>query len=129
MNNTSLIFFQRLYKHPPFFSKSYPIYNPERNYLKPISGYRHKFSLTKVHQYNVNQNKITIIYASSQNQTIPLIFWSSNPIYQIHKKYKLRLIFLQVYNNSLYKIMLPLGNLGDCEKIQLFCQQNKENLE
>ena len=35
--NTSLTFFQRLNKQPPFFSKFYPIYNQEKKYLKPLS--------------------------------------------------------------------------------------------
>ena len=38
MKNTALTLFQRLNRKPPFFSKFYPIYNQERNYLKPVSG-------------------------------------------------------------------------------------------
>ena len=35
---TSLTFFQRLNKQPPFFSKFYPIFNQQRKHLKPLSG-------------------------------------------------------------------------------------------
>ena len=38
IKTTSLTFFQRLNKKPPFFSKFYPIYNQQREYLKPLSG-------------------------------------------------------------------------------------------
>ena len=55
--NTSLTFFQRLNKQPPFFSKFYPIYNQERTYLKPLSENVYNFSFKQIHQYDKNQNK------------------------------------------------------------------------
>ena len=55
--DTSLTFFQRLNKQPPFFSKFYPIYNQERKYLKPLSGNVYNFSIKQVHQYDKNQKK------------------------------------------------------------------------
>ena len=48
MKNTSLTFFQRLNKQPPFFSKFYPIYNQERKYLEPLSGNVYDFSVKQV---------------------------------------------------------------------------------
>ena len=38
MQNTTLTFFQRMNKQPPFFSKFYPIYNKKRKHFKPLSG-------------------------------------------------------------------------------------------
>ena len=55
--NTTLTFFQRLNKQPPFFSKFYPIYNQERKHLKPLSGNIYNFSIKQVHQYDKSQNK------------------------------------------------------------------------
>ena len=57
MKNTSLTFFLRLNKQPPFFFKFYLKYNQERKYLKPLSGNGYKFSIKQVHQYDKNQNK------------------------------------------------------------------------
>ena len=57
MKNTSLTFFQREKKQPPFFSKFYPIYNQERKHLKPLAGYVYNFPISQVHQYNMKQNK------------------------------------------------------------------------
>ena len=48
--DTSLTFFQRLNKQPPFFSKFYPIYNQKRKHLKPLSGNIYNFSIKQVHQ-------------------------------------------------------------------------------
>ena len=50
MQNTALIFFQRMNKQPPFFSKFYPIYNKERKHLQPLSGYIYDFPIKHVHQ-------------------------------------------------------------------------------
>ena len=36
--SSALLFFQRLNKQPPFFSKFYSIYNQQRKHLKPLSG-------------------------------------------------------------------------------------------
>ena len=55
--NTSLTFFQRFNKQPPFFSKFYPIYNQERKHLKPLSGNVYNFPIKQVHQYDKDQNK------------------------------------------------------------------------
>ena len=55
--NTSLTFFQRLNKQPPFFSNFYPIYTQERNNLKPLSGNVYNFSIKQNHQYDKDQNK------------------------------------------------------------------------
>ena len=43
--NTALTIFQRKNKQPPFFSKFYPLYNQERNHLKPLSGKVYNFSI------------------------------------------------------------------------------------
>ena len=42
---TSLTFFQRLNKQPPFFSKFYPIFNQQRKHLKPLI---YNFSINQV---------------------------------------------------------------------------------
>ena len=57
MQKTALTFFQRMNKHTPFFSKFYPIYNEERKYPKPLSGYIYEFPVKQVHQYDKNQNR------------------------------------------------------------------------
>ena len=55
--DTSLTFFQRLNKQPPFFSKFFPIYNQQRKHLKPLSGNIYNFLVKQVHQYDKKQNK------------------------------------------------------------------------
>ena len=57
IKNTSLTFFQRLNKQPPFFCKFCLIYNHRQKYLKQISGNVYNFSSKQVHQYDKNQNK------------------------------------------------------------------------
>ena len=57
MKNTSLTFFQRLNKRPPFSSKFYPLYNQESKRLKPVAGYVYNFPISQVHQNNMKQNK------------------------------------------------------------------------
>ena len=57
MKNTSLTFFHRINKQPPFFSKFYPIYDQEKKYLKTLSGNMYTFSIKQIHQYDKEQNK------------------------------------------------------------------------
>ena len=49
MKNTSITFFQRLNKQPPFFSKIFPTYNQEEKHLKPQAGDVYNFSISQVH--------------------------------------------------------------------------------
>ena len=51
------MFFQRINKQPPFFSKFYPIYNQERKHPKPLAGYIYNFAIKQVHQNDKEQNK------------------------------------------------------------------------
>ena len=60
--DTSLTFFQRLNKQPPFFSKFYPIYNQQRKHLKPLSGNIYNFSIKQVHQYDKKTKQTKILY-------------------------------------------------------------------
>ena len=73
---TSLTFFQRLNKQPPFFSKFYPIYNQQRKHLKPLSGNIYNFSIKQVHQYNKEQNKQKF-YMSDLNSNLFINFSKS----------------------------------------------------
>ena len=57
MKNTSLKFFQRINKQPPFSQKFYPIYNQERKQLKQLSGNMYNFSIKQNHHYDKQQNK------------------------------------------------------------------------
>ena len=57
MKNTSLTFFQRINKQPPFFSKLFPTCNQERKHLKPLSGNMYNNSIKQVHQYDKEQNE------------------------------------------------------------------------
>ena len=78
--NTTLTFFQRLNKQPPFFSKFYPIYNQERKYLKPLSGNVYNFLIKPVHQYDKNQNKQHFLCQTlNLNQSINFLESQSHP--------------------------------------------------
>ena len=48
LKNTSIFFFKRLNKQPPFSPKFYPICNQERKHLKPLAGYIYNFSTIQV---------------------------------------------------------------------------------
>ena len=61
MKNTALTFFQRLNKQPPIFSKFYPLYNQERENLKPLSEKVYNISMKQVHQYDKTKtNNISV---------------------------------------------------------------------
>ena len=115
MKNTALTFFQRLNKHPPFFSKFYPIYNQERKYLKPLSGNVYDFSIKKVHQYDKNQNKQQPFMSDLEFRPIHKFFLVTISSIKYMKTSNSDIISLHVYNNSPYQITLPLGLLGYCE--------------
>ena len=115
MPNTALTFFQRMNKQPTFFSKFYPIYNKERKHLKPLSGYINEFPIKQVYQYDKNQNKQHLHRSD-------LEFWPNHKFFRVTissikymKNTNSDIISLHVYNNSPYKISLPLGLLGFCE--------------
>ena len=103
-----MAFFQRINKQPPFFSKFYPIINQERKHLKPRSGNVYNFSIKQVHQNDKEQNKQHLLMSDLEFRPI-------------HKSIKYLKdsnsdkISLPIYNNSPYKITLPLGLLGFCE--------------
>ena len=113
--NTALTFFQRLNKQPPFFSKFYPIYNQNRKHLKPLSGNTYNFSIKQVHQYDKSQNKQQLFMSDFEFKPIHKFFKITISSIKYSKHTNSDIISLHVYNNTPYKITLPLGLLGYCE--------------
>ena len=114
MQNTALTFFQRMNK-PPFFSKFYPIYNKERNHLKALSGYIYEFPIKQVHQYDKIQNRQHLYMSDLEFRPIHKFFRVTTSSIKYMNNSNSDFISLPVYNNSPYKITLPLGLLGYCE--------------
>ena len=116
MKNTSLAFFQRLIKQPPFFSKFYPKYNQQQKYLKPLSGNVCNFSIKQVHQYDKTQNKKQHLFMSDlELKPIHKFFRIIISSIKYMKHSNSDIISLHVYKNSPYQIILPLGFIGYCE--------------
>ena len=115
MKNTALTFFQRLNKQPSFFSKFYPIYNQEQQYLKPISGKVYNFSIKQVHQYDKNQNKQQLFMSDFELKPIHKFFRITISSIKYMKSSNSDITSLHKYNNSPYQITLTLGLLGYCE--------------
>ena len=115
MKITALTFFQRINKQPPIFSKFYPIYNQERKHLKPLSGNVYNFSMKQVHQYDEEQNKQHLFMSDLEFRPIHKFFRVTISCIKYMKKSNSDTISLHIYNNSPYKITLPLGLLGYCE--------------
>ena len=115
MKNTALTFFQRLNKPPPFFSKFYPIYNQERNYLKPLSGSIYNFSIKQVHQYNKGQNRQQLFMSDFEFRPIHKFFKITISSIKYERNTNSDIISPHVYNNTPNKVTLPLGLLGYCE--------------
>ena len=115
MKNTALTFFQRLNEQPPFFSKFYPLYNQERKHLKPLSGNVYNFSVKQVHHYDKKQNKQHHFMSDLEFRPIHKFFRVTVSYIKYIKDSKSDMISLHIYNNSSYKITLPLGLLGYCE--------------
>ena len=113
--NTALTFFQRLNKQPPFFSKFYPIYNQQRKHLKPLSGNIYSFSIKQVHQYNKSQNKQQLFMSDFEFKPIHKFFKITISSIKYSNNTNSDIISLHVYNNTPYKVTLPLGLLGYCE--------------
>ena len=74
MKNTSLTFFLRINKQPPFFSKFYPIYNQERKQLKPLSGNMYNFSIKQFNHYDKRQNKKHLFMSDLEFRLIHKLF-------------------------------------------------------
>ena len=113
--DTSLTFFQRLNKQPPFFSKFYPIYNQQRKYLKPLSGNIYNFSIKQVHQYDKKQNRQQLYRSDFEFKPIHKFFKITISSIKYLKNSNSDIISLHVYNNTPYQVTLPLGLLGYCE--------------
>ena len=113
--DTSLTFFQRLNKQPPFFSKFYPIYNQQRKHLKPLSGNIYNFSIKQVHQYDKKQNKQKFYMSDFEFKPIHKFFKITISSIKYLKNSNSDIISLHVYNNTPYQVTLPLGLLGYCE--------------
>ena len=113
--DTSLTFFQRLNKQPPFFSKFYPIFNQQRKHLKPLSGNIYNFSIKQVHQYDKEQNKQRFYMSDFEFKPIHKFFKITISSIKYLKNSNSDIISLHVYNNTPYQVTLPLGLLGYCE--------------
>ena len=112
---TSLTFFQRLNKQPPFFSKFYPIFNQQRKHLKPLSGNIYNFSIKQVHQYDKEQNKQKFYMSDFEFKPIHKFFKITISSIKYLKNSNSDIISLHVYNNTPYQVTLPLGLLRYCE--------------
>ena len=97
--NTSLTFFQRLNKQPPFFSEFYPIYNQERKHLKPLSGNLYNFSIKQVHQYDKEQNKQHLFMSDLAFKPIHNFFRITISSIKYMKHSNSDIISLHVYKN------------------------------
>ena len=113
--DTSLTFFQRLNKQPPFFSKFYPIYNQQRKHLKPLSGNIYNFSIKQVHQNDKKQNKQQLYMSDFEFKPIHKFFKITISSIKYLKNSNSDIISLHVYNNTPYQVTLPLELLGYCE--------------
>ena len=112
MKNTSLTFFQRMNKQPPFFSKFYPVYNQERKHLKPLSGNMYNLSIEQFHQNEKEQNKQHLFKSDLAFKTIHKFFQLTISSIKYMKNSNSDIVSLHVYKNS-----PPLGFLGYCETI------------
>ena len=101
--DTSLTFFQRLNKQPPFFSKFYPIYNQQRKHLKPLSGNIYNFSIKQVHQYDKKQNKQKFYMSDFEFKPIHKFFKITISSIKYLKNSNSDIISLHVYNIHLTK--------------------------
>ena len=111
MKNTSLTVFQKLNKQPQFFSKFYPN-NQERKHLKPLSGNMFNFSIKQIHQYDKKQNKKHLFVSDLEIRPIHKFFRVIISSINYMKDSSSDMISLHIYNNSPYKIILPLALLG-----------------
>ena len=125
MKNTSLTFFQRISKQPPFFSKFYPIYNQERKHLKPLSANMYKFSINQIHQYDNEQNKQHLFMSELEFRPIHKFCRVTISSNKNMKNSISDMISLHIYNNSPYKITLPLGFLCYAETSATIFPQKK----
>ena len=126
--DTSLTFFQRLNKQPPFFSKFYPIYNQQRKHLKPLSGKIYNFSIKQVHQYDKKQNKQKFYMSDFEFKPIHKFFKITVSSIKYLKNSNSDIIYLHVYNNTPYQVTLPLGLLGYCETTLQYHQYTKKHI-
>ena len=109
MQNTTSTFLQRMNKQPPIFSKFYPIYNKERKHLKPLSAYIYEFPIKQIHQYDKNQNRQQLFMSDFEFRPIHKFSRITISSIKYMKNSNPDIISLHVYNNSPYKITLPLG--------------------
>ena len=70
MKNTALTSFQRIKEQPSLFFKFYTIYNQEQKHLKPLAGDIYNFSIKQVHQYDKEQNNISLCLTLNSDQFI-----------------------------------------------------------
>ena len=94
---------------------NYPIYNQKRKHLKPLSGDIYNFSIKQVHQYDKNQNKQQLFMSDFEFKPIHKFFKITISSIKYLKNTNSDTISLHIYNNTPYKVTLPLGLLGYCE--------------
>ena len=73
------------------------------------------FSTKQVHQYDKEQNKQPLFMSDLEFRPIHKFFWDTISSINYMKDSNSDMISLHIYNNSPYKITLPLGLLGYCE--------------
>ena len=115
MKITASTFSQRIKKQPHIFSKFYPKYNQERKHLKPLAGYIYKFSIKNVLQYDKKQNRQHLHMSDLEFRPLHKFFRVTISSIKYMKNSNSDKIYLHVYNNSPYKITLPLALLSYCE--------------
>ena len=106
---------QRINKQPQFFSKFFPIYNQERKHLKLVAGNNQNFSIKQVHEYDKEQYKQHLYMCDIEFRPIQKNFGVIISSIKYMKDSNSDITSLHVYNNSPYKLTLPLGLLGYCE--------------
>ena len=75
----------------------------------------YNFSIKQVHQYDKEQNKQHLCLSDLEFRPIHKFFRVTISTINYLKDSNSDMISLHVYNNSPYKIILPLGLLGYCE--------------
>ena len=75
----------------------------------------YNFSIKRIHQYDKEQNKQHLFMSDLEFRPIHNFFRLSISSIEYKKDSSFDTISLHIYNNSPYKIILPLGLLGYCK--------------
>ena len=82
--------------------------------MKPLSGNMYNFSIKQIHQNDTEQIKQRLFMSDLEFRPIHKIFRVTISSIKYMKDSN-HMISLYIYNNSPYKITLPLGLLGYCK--------------